>query len=77
MIISNNISVVSYKARNTQVIYAEKPQKQKHGYLFLIFDQTKLSRVPLKIGHSHLCMRGSLELTLTVPLRIPYNQDLN
>ena len=84
--LSDSVKIHKTHSRYTQsttckLSSAEIPQmkinsskKQKHGYQFLMLDQTKLSRVPLKIGHSHLCMRRSLELTLTVPLRIPYNQ---
>ena len=38
-------------------------QKQKHSYLIHTWSD-KLSRVPLQIGHCHLCSEGHLKLNL-------------
>jgi len=46
-------------------------RKRKVSTTLFIF-QIKVSRMPLHIGHFHLCMEieGSLEMLLTVPLNM-------
>ena len=66
--------------RNAQVTFVSKPQLKlssfniKYCYLIHMLIQTKLLRVPLWIGHWH---RGSLEITLTVPLKETGNSTIS
>ena len=65
---------------NAQVTFVSKPQLKlssfniKYCYLIHMLIQTKLLRVPLWIGHWH---RGSLEITLTVPLKETGNSTIS
>ena len=43
---------------------------QKNYGIFHIFDQIKVSRVPLQIGHCHFCMEGRLKSRLQSLLEI-------
>ena len=43
---------------------------QKNDGIFHIFDQIKVSRVPLQIGHCHFCMEGRLKSRLQSLLEI-------
>ena len=36
----------------------------EHVIIFIIIDQIKVSREPLKIGHCHFCIEGHLKLCL-------------
>ena len=62
--ISVSFSIAFYKKEmRASHFRRETANETKIGIKFIL-DQTKLSRLPLEIGHCHLCIEGHLKLYL-------------